>query len=620
MKFRVIAFWEGIVATAALTAHPRFGAQNNARMALPFAKALLKGISLALLLGCSTVAMAQTWTPLTHQPTFLNPPSQCAQYPNAMCAPPGQLSYGGVLNLNLLTDGSVLVDDAIAVDDSLNFTFQAWKLTPDIYGSYVNGTWTRVADLPAGYGPFGVSSAVLPDGRVILEGGYFNIPTSTYYTAQGAIYDPVANTWTSVSPPPFFEPLPFVFPTFRGNPVPPLSVGGASSSVVLSDGTFMVSNPFGGNDALLDAKTLTWTQTGAGKSDINFEEGWTLLPNGKVLTVDNYFANTQGGILGAQGGILGTLSVCPFTVCTLAYPSNPTNSELYDPETGTWSSAGSTIVTLTDPYNRNTGAGVLRPDGKVFVAGPGAYATSVYGNTGIYDSKTGKWSKGPKFPLEPDGPNEALLQIGESNGPGALLPNGNVLVAASIPYSPPTHFFEFDGNKLIEEPATPNAPLDLGELNGMLVLPTGQILEMDFTTDVEIYTPANQNYKPSWAPVITHAPDLVRSGGSYLITGIRLSGMSQASMYGNYAQFATNYPLVRITNLITGHVFYSRTHDHSTMAVAAKGLVSTHFDVPKTQELGPSMLEVVTNGIPSKPRFIFVTQSHRPDESDDSDR
>jgi len=53
------------------------------------------------------------------------------------------------------------------------------------------------------------------------------------------------------------------------------------------------------------------------------------------------------------------------------------------------------------------------------------------------------------------------------------------------------------------------------------------------------------------------------------------------------AQFiATNYPLVRITNLRTHHVFYSRTHDHSSMAVASDDEVSTHFDVPSPQEFG----------------------------------
>jgi hypothetical protein len=64
--------------------------------------------------------------------------------------------------------------------------------------------------------------------------------------------------------------------------------------------------------------------------------------------------------------------------------------------------------------------------------------------------------------------------------------------------------------------------------------------------------------------------------------------------------------LVRITNRATGHVFYSRTHDHSSMAVGFGGLASTHFDVPANQELGISDLVVVTNGIPSQPVTVIV--------------
>jgi hypothetical protein len=82
--------------------------------------------------------------------------------------------------------------------------------------------------------------------------------------------------------------------------------------------------------------------------------------------------------------------------------------------------------------------------------------------------------------------------------------------------------------------------------------------------------------------------------------------MSQAAAYGDDQQSATNYPLVRITNNATGHVFYSRTHDHSSMAVAFGGRVSTNFDVPATQELGPSTLVVVANGIPSDPVAVTV--------------
>ncbi|HTZ81580.1 MAG TPA: hypothetical protein VMB66_00220 [Candidatus Acidoferrales bacterium] len=70
---------------------------------------------------------------------------------------------------------------------------------------------------------------------------------------------------------------------------------------------------------------------------------------------------------------------------------------------------------------------------------------------------------------------------------------------------------------------------------------------------------------------------------------------------------ATNYPLVRITNNSTGHVFYARTHNHSTMRVATGSTIaSTRFDVPATMETGASSLEVVANGIPSIPVSITV--------------
>ena len=122
---------------------------------------------------------------------------------------------------------------------------------------------------------------------------------------------------------------------------------------------------------------------------------------------------------------------------------------------------------------------------------------------------------------------------------------------------------------------------------------------------MEIYA-SDGNYNPDWAPRIQSAPKTVIAGGSYVISGHQFNGRSQGAAYGDDAQSATNYPLVRITNLGTGHVFYSRTHDHSSMAVAFGGVVSTHFDVPADQELGPSSLVVVANGIPSAPVAIDV--------------
>jgi hypothetical protein len=46
----------------------------------------------------------------------------------------------------LLTDGTVLAQDA-------TYNYMWWKLTPDINGSYANGTWTQLASLPVTYSP-----------------------------------------------------------------------------------------------------------------------------------------------------------------------------------------------------------------------------------------------------------------------------------------------------------------------------------------------------------------------------------------------------------------------------------------------------------------------------------
>lgn len=64
--------------------------------------------------------------------------------------------------------------------------------------------------------------------------------------------------------------------------------------------------------------------------------------------------------------------------------------------------------------------------------------------------------------------------------------------------------------------------------------------------------------------------------------------------------------LVRITNLATHHVFYSRTHNPSSMAVASSSIVSASFDVPRLQETGLSKIEVVANGIASASIPVLV--------------
>jgi hypothetical protein len=479
------------------------------------------GPVLLAFLAFAALAGAQTWSALNH---------------------PSSVPLGTSL---LLTDGTVMSQQMATTGYA---TGAWWRLTPDNTGSYLNGTWTQLASMPSGYAPLYYASAVLPDGRVVVEGGEYNV-NSEAETNLGAIYNPATNAWTSISPPSGWSEI------------------GDGQSVVLANGTFMLGNCCYGSQALLNESTLTWTPTGANKNDPNSEEGWTLLPSGEVLTVD-----TESG----------------------------TNSELYDPTSGSWSLAGSTISQLPyacPPYVAEVGPAVLRPEGSVFATG----GTS---NTAIFTPSTGSWSAGPTFPSG----------YGIDDGPGAVLPDGNVLVDASpIPVSPcPTYhngskFYEFNGTSLTSVSGPPRAGSDASYVARMLVLPTGQVLFTDGSTSAEIYTAAG-TYQSAWQPTITSVASTLTAGtANNVIEGTQFNGLSQGAAYGDDAQMATNYPLVRITNNASGHVVYCKTHNHSTMGVATgTATVSTEFDIPSSIGPGASQLVVVANGIPSKPVSVTI--------------
>ncbi len=473
----------------------------------------MPGFAILMLLAAVGMASGQSWQPLTNQPSF---------------------TAGSAL---LLTDGTVMVHH-----EGANNGYSEWyKLTPDINGSYVNGTWSQMASLAANYGPLFFASAVLPDGRLIVEGGEQNF-ANYVWTNMGAIYDPLANVWTPINPPSGWSSI------------------GDAQSVILTNGTFMMANCCTSQQALLNASALTWTSTGSGKFDENDEEGWTLLPGGKVLTVDAYVNRND--------------------------PTG-TNSELYDPGSGSWSSAGSTIVQLWDSHGSyEVGPAVLRPDGTVFATGANGAGA---GHTSIYNASAGTWTPGPDFPNG--------LDI--ADGPAALLPDGNVLMMTSPGiFNNGSIFFEWDGANLNQVPGIPNSAQDSSWYGHMLVLPTGQILFTDYSSDVEIYTSPGSSY-PGIAPSALLTQVVYTRGSSIVLFGNRFNGVSQAGAYGDDYQDATNYPIVRITNKSTGHVFYCRTHGHSTMAVGYPGPTYTHVDIPANMETGASYLEVVANGIAS---------------------
>jgi hypothetical protein len=440
----------------------------------------------------------------------------------------------------LMTDGTTIFQG--------NNQSDWWKLTPDIKGSYVNGTWSQVASLPSGYVPLYFASAVLADGRLVVVGGEYN-SLQFVLTNKAAIYDPKANTWTALGHPNGWGYI------------------GDSPAVVLPDGKFMVGRKLDERMAVLDPTTLTWTElSSTGKRDFNAEEGWTLMPDGSVLTYD---------------------------------VKDAPHSEKYIYSMEKWFTAGSTIVDLHSPHDGGcipypggcyhapgeVGPGILQTDGTVFATGSGSDGGSGAGHTAIYTpgknpTDPGKWTVGPDFPNSDN--------AGDSFA--ALLPNGRPLILGNS-----GTLYEFDGKNLVAGPYA-------GFGASLMVLPTGEVI----VAGSQVYT-SSGTYKAAWAPAITTYPKSVTRGSTYKISGKQFNGLSQAASFGDEDQTATNYPLVRITNQATHHVFYAKTHDHSTMAVATgNAIVSTNFDVPATMETGASSLVVVANGIPSKAVSITV--------------
>src|SRR5208282_102702 len=104
----------------------------------------------------------------------------------------------------------------------------------------------------------------------------------------------------------------------------------------------------------------------------NDEEGWTLLPDGTVLTLEIY--NTADTV--------------------------ETPALTYSESAMAWNSAGAApdplvLLLLGTVYYDEIGPAILRPDGTVFAVG----AT---GFNDVYNTSSGLWSSGPSFPTITD--------------------------------------------------------------------------------------------------------------------------------------------------------------------------------------------------------------------------
>src|SRR5882724_637531 len=178
---------------------------------------------------------AGTWTPLAH-----NAPSS-------------------IDLMLLLSDGTVMAQQS-------GVSSNWYRLTPDIHGSYINGTWTTLAAMHDARLYF--ASQVLKDGRVFVAGGeYGSAGLHSPNSSTAEVYDPLANVWTSLpgSEKDFYD----------------------SVSKTLPNGNVLGAPVYSGGTVIFNYRSNTWSNGpnffSGGYQD---EASWVKLPDDSILTID----------------------------------------------------------------------------------------------------------------------------------------------------------------------------------------------------------------------------------------------------------------------------------------------------------------------------------------------
>jgi hypothetical protein len=320
--------------------------------------------------------------------------------------------------------------------------------------------------------------------------------------------------------------------------------------------------------AIFDPATNSWSPA-ASKAIRSNEETWILQPDNTIVTVQCW---------------------------------DPWETEKYIISSNTWKKEGPLPVRVVDPEMHEIGPGMLLYNGRTIFFG--AANVRGHGKTVIYappasPTGTGTWTAGPDIP-----------RIGHdtmvcNDCPASLLPNGKVLFTAAKyiqgDWGSPIYFFEYDPDtNTIAQTATPpnNAPQLYW--SRMMLLPTGQVMFSPSTDDVQVYTPSG-GPQEAWRPTISSVTPHAGSIGNdyYLLKGTQLNGLSQANVYGDDCYPATNYPLVKLTDVGSGKVYFCRSYAFSTMGVATGASPqSCRFDATRVP-YGQYDLCVIANGISS---------------------
>jgi galactose oxidase-like protein len=266
-----------------------------------------------------------------------------------------ELSLNGVTAADVAADAATIEKALLGVPISVN-TFAA--STPTMNAVRTTATAT-----------------LLPNGKVLIAGGFnFNGP-GLASLATTELYDPVGNTFAALASTPSMN---FKRSSATATLLP-------NGKVLIAGGTPDAGMSFLSSTDLYDPGTNTFAASTPTMNTARENATATLMPNGKVM------------IAGGQND-----------------SSALSSTELYDPVTNTFAAS-----TLTMNAARAFATATLLPNGKVLIAG-GVGFSGVLSSTELYDPVTNSFAA------------SAAMNVARELATATLLPNGKVLVSGGL--------------------------------------------------------------------------------------------------------------------------------------------------------------------------------------------
>jgi len=417
---------------------------------------------------------------------------------------------------------------------------------------------------------------------------------------------------------------------------------GDDPSMLLPNGKILVGNLLNSLTYIYDPATNLWSSAiPKVHNDRSDEETWARMSDGTILTYDLFQSISTGGGYAERFNPLTNLwsGISPSAGTAAGFipqlSSATTGSELggilrlyddrmfvigatghtalYTRATNTWAAGPDLNGTLGGApflFSADDAPAAILPNGHVIMAvdaglGLTTTGTTTAGSTIITGiPSTASFQLG--WAVSGSGiPAGATLTSIDSSSQVHISTNATVTASGTVikfgtTFSKPTVLLDYDPVAETISPVFPALPdPNLNNIPAyvtrMLMLPTGELLFSDSSSQLWVYTPDGVA-SPGLRPAIT---GITRNGSGFILSGTQITGQSSGASYGDDVESDEDYPIIRLVSP-GGNVYYARTTNWNPIGVGTGSTPQTvNFTISPAVPLGIYSLIVSAAGISS---------------------